>query len=54
MAAAWAVLIAADEVRKRLQVIRKNLRDLSDPFSIQESQFRFLYRYVRIGYFLTY
>ncbi|CAL1681089.1 unnamed protein product [Lasius platythorax] len=44
MAAAWVVLIVADEERRKLQLIRKNLRDLSNPFSIQESQFRLLYR----------
>ncbi|XP_024873834.1 uncharacterized protein LOC112455865 [Temnothorax curvispinosus] len=44
MAAALFVLIAADEERTKLQRIRKTLRDLSDPFTIQESQFRLLYR----------
>ena len=48
MAAAWVVLIEVDEEKRKLQLIRKNLRDLSDPFSIQESQFRLLYRYACI------
>jgi len=46
MAAAMVILIAAIQERQKLQLIRKNLRDLSDPFTIQESQFRLLYRYV--------
>lgn len=60
MAAALIILIVADEERKKLQRIRKNLRDLSNPFTIQESQFHLLYKYVYaleiyyVGYFFTY
>jgi len=45
MAAAFWVLNLAIDERRKLKLMRRNLRDVSDPFNVPETQFRELYRY---------
>jgi len=40
----WVLNLTIDEKRK-LKLMRRNLRDVSDPFNVPETQFRELYRY---------